>query len=205
MSESDVETSSTTVIPVLNPMHSFPECGYGRFNGLAHNLKIWTVSLDPQVLLMCSLTPPPPPPHSHSVKQWIGMEMGVSVVPLVSVLQTCSSWTSVFNSVVQSSPHKGDSDKRELLFMGTGFWGQLHACYFYLLNGTALRIKGTFFFLKVYFYIISSSQNLFHGNKCYVWQPSESCFSPCSLDSCCFMFCFGCLRVLLSLAKNTDT
>ena len=54
--------------------------------------------------------------------------------------------------------HKGDSDKWELHFMGTGFWGNLHACYFYLLNGAALRIKGIFFSLKVYPYILSSSQ-----------------------------------------------
>ena len=35
------------------------------------------------------------------------------------------------------------------------------------------------------------SQKLFQSNKCYVWQPSESCSSPCSLDSCCFMFCLA--------------
>ena len=51
-------------------------------------------------------------------------------------------------TVIQSPPHKGDSDKWELCFYGDRSLGtNLHACYFYLLNGTALRIiiMGTFF------------------------------------------------------------
>ena len=101
--------------------------------------------------------------------------------------------------LVQSPPHKGDSDNRELRFMGTGLARQIsmHFIFICYKTGSTWDKGDFFFFAKVYFYILSSSQN----SK----QPSESCSTFCSLDSCCFMFCFGCLRVLLSLAKDTDT
>ena len=75
-------------------------------------------------------------------------------------------------------------------------WGQVSGdkspCTLFLsVKRDSTSDEGDLFFLKVYFHILSSSQKLFQCNKCYVWQPSESCSSPCSLDSCYFMFCLA--------------
>ena len=89
--------------------------------------------------------------------------------------------------------------------MGTGLWRtNLHACYFYLLNGTALRIKETFLFSEGLLLYSFQQSKLFQRNKCYVWQVDslqKKLFQSLLLGLLPFYVLFGCLRVLLSLAK----
>ena len=66
--------------------------------------------------------------------------------------------------------HKGNSDKRELHFMGKCLWGQIsmHVIFIDLLNGTALRIKGIFFSegLLLFFPAIKSYFNTINYMLC---------------------------------------
>ena len=48
-----------------------------------------------------------------------------STLNTVRVVACPNALTISVKSLVQLPPHKGDSDKRELLFMGTGLWGQI--------------------------------------------------------------------------------
>ena len=102
-------------------------------------------------------------------------------------------------SIVQSPLHKGDSDKQELLFMGTGLWGQISMHVIFIYD------KKDIFFLKVSFYILSSSQKLFQRNKCYIYDNLQKVVPVLAPWTPAVYVLFGCLGVLLSLAKDTDT
>ena len=86
------ETIGNTLLLVA----CFLECRMIMFNWQVHNLKLWSVDLDPKALFAC-LHGGTRPNHIRRNSVW-GGGGGVNMVLLVFVLQTFLSRMSVFNS-----------------------------------------------------------------------------------------------------------